>query len=136
MGMLVKTKEGEEINPIMGCYGLGVGRNLACVVDENCDDKGICMPLAIAPYKVHIVPLRLDDKQVEEQSYELYNALKDKGIEVLIDDRDAMPGVKFADADLIGMPIRVVISPRSLSNNEVEVKLRKTGETSMVNKDN
>lgn len=136
MGMFVKTKDGEEINPIMGCYGLGVGRNLACVVDENCDDKGICMPLAIAPYKVHIAPLRLDDKQVEDVSYALYNALKNKGVDVLIDDRDAMPGVKFADADLIGMPIRVVVSPRSLSNNEVEVKLRKTGETFMVNKDN
>lgn len=134
MGMLVKTKDGDEINPIMGCYGLGVGRNLACVVDENCDEKGICMPLSIAPYKVHIVPLRLDDNQVEEQSNILYEALKEKGIDVLIDDRDAMPGVKFADADLIGMPVRVVISPRSLVNNEVEVKLRKTGETFMVNK--
>ena len=132
MGMLVKTSDEQEINPIMGCYGIGVGRNLACVIEENCDERGICMPISVAPYKVHICPLRLDDKSVEENAYKLYNDLKRQGIEVLIDDRDAMPGIKFADADLIGMPIRVVISPRSLQNNQAEIKMRKTGETFMV----
>ena len=135
MGMFVKTKEGDEINPIMGCYGIGVGRNLACVIEENHDDKGICMPIAIAPYKIHIVPIRLDNEEVNSLAFDLYNKFKTENIETLIDDRDSMPGVKFADADLIGMPIRLVVSPRSLQNNEVEIKLRKTGETFMVNKD-
>ncbi len=132
MNMLVKDQNGNEFNPIMGCYGIGVGRNLACVVEENCDENGICMPLSIAPYKVHIVPLRLDNKEVYDLSYKIYDALKEKGVETIIDDRDCMPGVKFADADLIGMPIRVVVSPRSLENNQVEIKIRKTGETFMV----
>ncbi|MBR4003722.1 MAG: proline--tRNA ligase [Clostridia bacterium] len=132
MNMLVKTKEEKEINPIMGCYGIGVGRNLACVIEENYDEKGICMPLSIAPYKVHIVPLRFDDENVKNISSRLYEKLKTNKIETIIDDRDSMPGVKFADADLIGMPIRVVVSPRSLQNNQVEVKIRKTGETSIV----
>lgn len=129
MNMLVKTKEGQEINPIMGCYGIGVGRNLACVVEENYDERGIVMPLNIAPYKVHISPLRIDDDTVSSTAFDLYNKLKENNIEVLIDDRDCMPGVKFADADLMGMPIRVVVSPRSLQNNQIEIKLRKTGET-------
>lgn len=132
MGMLVKTKDEKEINPIMGCYGIGVGRNLACVIEENSDEKGICMPLSIAPYKVHIVPLRLDDEKVASITSKLYHDLQSKKIEVLIDDRDVMPGIKFADADLIGMPIRVLVSPRSLANNQVEIKLRKTGEVFMV----
>jgi len=134
MNMLVARKDGEMFNPIMGCYGIGVGRNLACVIEENCDDSGICMPMSISPYKVHIVALRLDNESVNEETYKLYNALKKNGIEVLLDDRDCMPGIKFADADLIGMPIRVVISPRSLQNNEFEIKIRKTGETYMLNK--
>ena len=132
MNMFVKTKEEKEINPIMGCYGIGVGRNLACVIEENYDEKGICMPLSIAPYKVHVVPLRFDDEKVKNISFELYEKLKLNKIETIIDDRDSMPGVKFADADLIGMPIRVVVSPRSLQNNQVEIKIRKTGETSMI----
>ncbi len=135
MGMFIKDSSGEEINPIMGCYGIGVGRNLACVIEENCDDKGICLPLSIAPYKVHIVPLRLDDEKVSKEAFNLYESLKKAGVETLIDDRNSAPGVKFADADLIGMPIRVVVSPRSLESGNLEIKLRKTGETVMLEKD-
>ncbi|NCB48595.1 MAG: proline--tRNA ligase [Clostridia bacterium] len=136
MKMLVKTSSGEEINPIMGCYGIGVGRNLACVVEENLDEKGICMPISIAPYKVHICPLRIDDKNVERVSNEIYNELIKKGMSVLIDDRDVFPGIKFSDADLMGMPIRVVVSPRSLEKGEVEIKERKSGEIVMEKKEN
>lgn len=135
MGMLVRNKDGEEINPIMGCYGIGVGRNLACVVEENSDEKGICMPFSIAPFKVHITPLRLDDEQVNNVAFELYSKLEQNKIPTLIDDRECGAGVKFADADLMGMPIRVVISPRSLSQNQIEIKLRKSGETYLVDKD-
>jgi len=135
MNMTIKTKDESDLHPIMGCYGIGVGRNLACVVDQHCDDKGIVMPMSIAPYKVHIAPIRIDDEQVSKVAYQIYDYLKANEIEVLIDDRDSMPGVKFADADLIGMPIRVVVSPRSLSNNQVEIKYRKSGETVLVDKD-
>lgn len=135
MKMLVKTNLGEEINPIMGCYGIGVGRNLACVVEENCDENGICLPISIAPYKVHICPLRIDDKNVESVSTKIYDDLVKKGISVLIDDRDIMPGIKFSDADLMGMPLRLVVSPRSLTNGEVEIKDRKSGEVLMVKKE-
>ena len=136
MNMLVKDSSGAEIPPIMGCYGIGVGRNLACVVEENCDDKGICLPLSIAPYKVHIVPLRVDDEKVYGEATKLYEKLKENNIEVLIDDRNCTPGIKFADADLMGMPIRVVISSRSLENDNFEIKLRQSGETLMINKNN
>ena len=129
MGMLVHDKDGSEINPIMGCYGIGVGRSLACVVEENSDEKGICMPMSIAPYKVHIVPLRFEDEKVKAAATDIYNTLQNMGIDTLIDDRDCAPGVKFADADLIGMPLRVIVSPRGLADGNVEIKIRKTGET-------
>ena len=129
MGMLVHDKDGNEINPIMGCYGIGVGRSLACVVEENSDEKGICMPMSIAPYKVHIVPLRFEDENVKSVANEIYDTLQNMGIDTLIDDRDCAPGVKFADADLIGMPLRVIVSPRGLADGNVEIKIRKTGET-------
>lgn len=135
MGMTVKTADEKEINPIMGCYGIGVGRLLACVVEENSDDKGICMPMSIAPYKVHLCPLRIDDENVRMVSEKLYDNLEARGIDTIFDDRNTGAGVKFADADLIGMPLRVVISPRSLENNEVELKLRRTGETVMLKLD-
>lgn len=134
MGMLIHDKDGNEINPIMGCYGIGVGRSLACVVEENSDEKGICMPMSIAPYKVHIVPLRLDDENVKACANEVYSTLQNAGVETLIDDRDCAAGVKFADADLIGMPLRVIISPRGLQDGNVEIKIRKSGETLVVPK--
>ncbi len=132
MKMLVKTNTGEEINPIMGCYGIGVGRSFACVVEETCDEKGICLPYSIAPFKVHICPLRLDDENVQNISNKIYNELQSKGVPVLIDDRDTTPGVKFSDADLMGMPLRLVVSPKSLANDEIEIKERKTGKIFMV----
>ena len=135
MNMTIKTKDEKDLNPIMGCYGIGIGRNLACIVDQHCDDKGIVMPMAVAPYKVHITPIRIDDEEVKNVAYQIYDYLKQNNIEVLIDDRDCMPGVKFADADLIGMPIRVVVSPRNLSNGQVEIKYRKSGETILINKE-
>lgn len=134
MGMLVHDKDGNEFNPIMGCYGIGVGRSLACVVEENSDEKGICMPMSIAPYKVHIVPLRFEDENVKTVANEIYDTLQNMGIDTLIDDRDCAPGVKFADADLIGMPLRVIVSPRGLADGNVEIKIRATGETILTPK--
>ena len=128
MDMRVKSQEGTEFNPIMGCYGIGVGRNLACVIEDNHDDYGIIMPKEIAPFKVHICALRLDDENVNKIAYELYNSLEDFGFETLFDDRNVSAGNKFSDADLIGIPFRIVVSPKSLENNIVEIKDRATGE--------
>lgn len=132
MDMRVKSQEGTEFNPIMGCYGIGVGRNLACVIEDNHDDFGIIMPKSIAPYKVHICPLRLDNEEVKNLSYGIYEELENEGISCLFDDRDVSAGNKFSDADLIGMPIRLVISPKGLESNSVEIKDRATGEVVKV----
>jgi prolyl-tRNA synthetase len=124
MGMTVLNKEGASVYPVMGCYGIGVGRAIASVAEERCDDKGLNWPMAIAPWHVYLCPLRMDDADVREKAFNLYDALRAAGTEVLMDDRDASPGCKFSDCDLMGIPIRVVISPRSLSKGEVEIQLR------------
>ncbi len=136
MDMRVKSSDETEFNPIMGCYGIGIGRNLACVIEDNNDEFGIKMPISIAPYKVHICPLRLDNENVNSVSNSIYELLESEGIDCLFDDRNVSAGTKFSDADLIGMPIRIVISPKSLENNCVEIKNRMTGDVSKVNVDN
>lgn len=134
MDMTVLDNAGNKFNPIMGCYGIGVGRALACVIEESHDDYGIIMPKSIAPYKVHITPLRLDDERVQSVAYEIYNTLQDDGIECLFDDRNTSAGNKFSDADLMGMPIRVVVSPKGLDEDQIEIKDRTTGEVLKVHK--
>lgn len=124
MGMTVLNNEGKAINPIMGCYGIGVGRALASVAEESHDEKGLIWPMSIAPWQVYLCALRLDDKVVNEKAYALYEEMQTQGIEVLFDDRDVSAGVKFSDCDLMGIPLRVVISPRSLANGQAEVQLR------------
>lgn len=124
MDMTVLDKEGKEVNPIMGCYGIGIGRALASVAEESNDEYGLIWPISIAPWQVYICALRLDDEEVRTKAEELYNKLVNAGIEVIYDDRDVSAGVKFSDCDLMGIPIRLVISPRSLAKNEVELQLR------------
>lgn len=136
MNMRVKAQDGTEYNPIMGCYGIGVGRNLACVVEDNNDEYGIKMPKAIAPYMVHICPLRLDDENVKTVAYKLYEDLENSGISCIFDDRNVSAGNKFSDADLMGMPIRVVVSPKGLASGEIEIKDRATGELTKATIDN
>lgn len=136
MNMLVNDANGQSFNPIMGCYGIGVGRAIASVAQESNDDKGLILPMSIAPWQVHICALRLDDPIVNDKANKAYQDLKDNGVEVIFDDRNAAAGMKFADADLMGMPIRMVISPKSLANNQVEVCIRKTKESYMVDYDN
>ncbi len=136
MGMTVHDKDGSEINPIMGCYGIGVGRALGSVLEEWSDDKGLIFPMSIAPWQVVLCPLRLNDEVVLDKSNKLYETLISNGIDVLYDDRDISAGVKFAESELMGMPIRVVVSPRSLENGEVEITVRKTGEKEMVKFEN
>jgi prolyl-tRNA synthetase len=109
---------------VMGCYGIGVGRMLAAAIEQNHDDKGIIWPLPIAPYQVHLTGLFMDNPKVVEAADKLYQDLQDQGLEVLFDDRLESPGVKFNDADLIGIPFRITLSPRTLEGNNVEFKRR------------
>ncbi|MCB8928523.1 MAG: proline--tRNA ligase [Ardenticatenaceae bacterium] len=121
--------ENDEARPIvMGSYGIGVTRLLACLAEQHHDAAGLCWPVAIAPYRVHLLALRGG----EETAVSLYTQLQEAGIEVLLDDRDERPGVKFNDADLIGLPLRLTVSQRSLAAGGVEVKARGGGETVVV----
>ena len=108
----------------MGTYGIGVGRLMAAAIEQNHDDKGIIWPISIAPFQVHLTGLFMDNPKVAEATGKLYQALADQGIEVLFDDRLESPGVKFNDADLIGIPFRVTLSPRTLEGSNVEFKRR------------
>ena len=125
-------ENGESQPIIMGCYGLGVTRLLACLAEEHHDEQGLVWPISVAPYQVHLVALRGG----EETAVDLYNQLQAANIEILYDDRNERPGVKFNDADLIGIPIRLTVSQRSLANEGVEVKLRHESERTIVPLDN
>ena len=116
----------------MGCYGIGLGRLMAAAIEQNHDDKGIIWPLTIAPYQVYLCPLHLENPEVADAANRLYETLTANGLEVLLDDRDESPGVKFNDADLLGIPIRVTISPRSLEKNSAEIKQRSQKETRLL----
>ena len=125
--------EGQQHPIIMGCYGIGVGRLLAAAVEQNNDDNGIVFPAPIAPYQAHLVGLNIATEEVAEAADKLYQELQDAGIEVLYDDReDAAAGVKFNDADLLGLPVRLVVSPRNLKAGVVEIKGRADAEAGSV----
>ena len=117
-------ENGESHPIIMGCYGLGVSRLVGGIVEAHHDDNGMTLPAAVAPYSVYLASLNVDDEDVRETADGLYAELTRAGLEVLYDDRDEKPGVKFKDADLIGIPVRVVVSQRGLSNGQIELKLR------------
>ncbi len=125
LGCTFLDNDGQQNPVIMGSYGIGVGRLLACVAEEHHDEHGIIWPVSIAPYQVHLVLLRGKGvPQAEEIAETLYADLQTAGIEVLFDDRDDSPGVKFNDADLIGLPVRLTVSERALAQDGVEMKLR------------
>ena len=133
LGANFLDQDGQQQPIIMGCYGIGVGRLLAAAVEQNNDDKGIIFPAPIAPYQVHLVGLNLAQADVAQAAEELYADLWRKGIETLYDDRpDQTAGVKLNDADLLGMPVRLVVSPRNLQQDAVEVKGRREAESAMV----
>jgi len=136
LGANFLDQDGHQQPIIMGCYGIGVGRLLAAAVEQNNDDKGIIFPAPIAPYQVHLVGLNLAQPEVAEAADELYRELWQQGIETLYDDRaDQTAGVKLNDADLLGMPVRLVVSPRNLKQGSVEIKGRRNPEAAMVSSD-
>ena len=128
MGATFMDEDGEEKPFIMGCYGVGVSRSMAAIVEQFHDDNGIIWPLSVAPAHVCVIPLTVGDDLVEPAAAKIAEELAARGLDVAIDDRNERAGVKFADADLIGWPLQVVVGKRGLSNGTVEVKLRKTGQ--------
>src|SRR5699024_4426689 len=116
-----------EIPVIMGSYGIGVSRLLSAISEQYADENGLNWPLNLAPFDIHLVPIQLRDEQQNRLTRELENLLVSNGYEVLVDDRQERPGVKFADSDLMGIPFRITIGKKA-AEDIVEIKIRKTGE--------
>ena len=121
-------KDGKEKLMIMGCYGIGVGRTAAACIEQNNDEDGIIWPITIAPYHVIISPVNMKSDELSRAAEDLYEKLTAKGVEVILDDRDERAGVKFKDADLIGIPLRITMGPKKLAEGKVEMRFRKAGE--------
>ena len=121
-------RNGQEQTMVMGCYGIGIGRTVAACIEQNNDEKGIVWPMALAPYQVIVTPVNVRVESIAGAAESLYRKLWDQGVEALLDDRDERAGVKFMDADLIGVPLRVTIGPKKLAENKVEIKFRRSGE--------
>jgi prolyl-tRNA synthetase len=125
MGARVLDEDGKERDMLMGCYGIGISRIVAAAIEQNHDERGIIWPLPIAPFQVVLIPLNAHRSEaVRKAADELYDKLLDAGVEVLLDDRDARPGVKFAEAELIGIPHRLVIGDRGLADGRIEYRRR------------
>lgn len=128
-------KDGKEKYMVMGCYGIGIGRTVAAGIEQNYDDNGIIWPLSIAPFQVIITPVSMNNEAILEAAEKLYQDFSNEGIEVILDDRDERAGVKFNDADLIGIPLRVTIGTKRLAEGRVEVRIRKTGDVMILSMD-
>jgi len=124
--------EGKERYFVMGCYGIGTGRTVASAIEQNHDSSGIIWPVSIAPFHIYILPINYKDERVKEVSDQLERELEEKGWEVLLDDREESPGVKFKDADLIGIPLRMVVGEKTLAKDSVEFKLRWEEEKKLI----
>ena len=134
LGLTYLDENNQAKDVVMGCYGIGYGRILAALIEQNNDEHGMILPMAIAPYQVCLVPTNMKEENIVNYANTLYEELTKRNIDVLLDDRDERLGVKFNDMDLIGIPIRVTIG-RDLVNNQVEVKLRSQNDTNLVNVD-
>lgn len=124
MHMTYTAADGTEKTPIMGCYGIGVGRTMAAILEESADDNGPVWNMETAPFAVEVIGLVDKENKTLPMAEKIYNELKNRGIEVLLDNRDSRAGEKFADADLIAAPIRLIVSPKNIANNVIEVKYR------------
>ena len=132
MGCTYTDEAGELQAMVMGCYGLGIGRTVAAAIEQNHDDDGIIWPLPLAPHEVVLLSLNPNEPKVAQVADGLYDRLREKGVDVLYDDRDERPGVKFKDADLIGFPVRVVVGKKSLAEDKVEISTRRAREKMLV----
>lgn len=128
-------EDGKQKPMMMGCYGIGVSRLIAAIIELNSDQAGIIWPLQVAPFEVEILPVQVSDRTSMELAQIYYRELNEAGVEILLDDRDESAGRKFNDADLIGIPYQVIIGKRMLAKNQVEIKDRRTGKVQAVFKD-
>lgn len=135
MGATFLDPNGQARPFVMGCYGIGISRTMASAVEQNYDENGIIWPIPIAPYHIIVVPVNINKEDQMKAAYLIYETLQQDGLEVLIDDRDERAGVKFKDADLIGIPVRITIGPKALQENKVEVKKRWDKEVELVDID-
>lgn len=135
MGMTYTDADGNIQTPIMGCYGIGVGRLAASVCEARHDDNGPIWPISIAPWEVHLCCMRVDQEECKAAADALYQKLQNAGVEVIYDDREVRAGAMFADADLLGVPIRVVVGPKNLKNNQVELSTRDKSVQKLVDLD-
>lgn len=124
MHVTYTAADGNEKTPIMGCYGIGVGRTMAAIIEESADDNGPVWNMETAPFSVEIIGLADKEDKTMPLAEKIYNDLKEKGIDVLLDNRDNRAGEKFADADLVAAPVRLIVSQKNLANNQIEVKYR------------
>ena len=125
-------EHGKENPMIMGCYGIGVGRTAAAAIEQNHDDKGIIWPAPLAPFQAVVIPVKFEEDNQRNACEETYKTLGELGIETLLDDRPERLGVKFKDAELLGIPLQVIIGPKNLENGQVEIKSRKTGTSELI----
>jgi prolyl-tRNA synthetase len=132
MGATYLDAEGRERPIEMGCYGIGISRMVAAAVEQNHDANGIIWPLSIAPFHVLLLPINYQDTAIREAADKLYQELQSQGVEVLLDDRDERPGVKFKDGDLVGIPLRVTVGVKGLQKNIFELRRRTDGRTEEI----
>jgi prolyl-tRNA synthetase len=127
MGARVLDRNGKEVTPIMGSYGIGIERILTAAIEQNNDENGFWLAPSIAPFEVIITPTNLADDKVREATDSIAKQLENEGFDILLDDRDERPGVKFKDADLVGIPYRIVVG-KKVTEGTVEVVIRSTAE--------
>jgi prolyl-tRNA synthetase len=132
MGATYLDHDGQERPFVMGCYGIGVTRTVAAVIEQSHDANGIIWPLSVAPYEIEVLPVNVNDAVLRKAGEDVYERLIRRGFEVLLDDRDQRPGFKFKDADLVGLPLRVVVGEKAMAEGKVEIHVRKTGESTRV----
>jgi len=135
MGATYLDDQGKEREFVMGCYGIGVGRTVASAIEQSYDANGIIFPMPIAPFHVLLLPVNIKMDLLRETSEQIYQELLDQQVEVLFDDREETPGVKFKDADLLGIPLRITLGEKNLKKGLVEIKTRKTGDVALVKKE-
>jgi prolyl-tRNA synthetase len=132
LGCTFQDENGQSQPVVMGSYGIGIGRLIGCIAQQCRDDRGLVWPLSVAPFQVNLLGLDLDDDAVRTACDSFYDGLLRRGVEVLYDDRSERAGVKFNDADLMGMPLRVTISRRTVANETAELKLRLSADSDRV----
>jgi prolyl-tRNA synthetase len=132
MKALYLDRNGREQTMVMGCYGIGIGRTIAAAIEQNHDSDGIIWPLPLAPYQAIITPVNVNEKNLSETADLIYHTLTEKGVDVILDDRDERAGVKFKDADLIGIPFRITIGPKKLAEGKVEIMSRRSREVMIL----